>query len=103
MSLPTESFSCSSIARARSDAYSCKPARTQNVAGLNMHTPNPRLGLAYVAGEISKSGFDLSVIDAVGEDLDRITRYKARGDLMVEGLSVADIVAGYIPRLTLQG
>ena len=53
--------------------------------------------------EVSKSELDLSVIDAVGKDLDRITRYKARGDLMVEGLSVADIVAGYIPRLTLQG
>ncbi len=79
------------------------PPGLKTFSGLNMHTPNPPLGLAYVAGEARKSGFDLSVIDATGEDLDRIKPYKARGDLMVQGLSVAEIVSRLHPSTDIVG
>ncbi len=68
-----------------------------------MHTPNPPLGLAYIAGQVRKSELDLSVIDAVGEGLDEIQPYKARKDLMVQGLSVPEIVGRLHPSTDVVG
>ena len=43
-----------------------------------MHTPNPPLGLAYVAAAVRDAGFDYRVIDATGEALDAVSPYPDR-------------------------
>jgi len=61
-----------------------------------MHTPNPPLGLAYIAASIKEAGFPYVVIDGTAEALDAISPYPQRSDFMVQGLSF-DEIAERIP------
>ena len=67
------------------------PPGLKSFSGLQMHTPNPPLGLAYIAGAVKDAGLPYAVIDATGEALDAISPYPARADFKVQGLSFADI------------
>ena len=51
------------------------PPGLKSFSSLQMHTPNPPLGLAYVAASLREAGFGYHVIDAVGEALDQIAPY----------------------------
>ncbi len=75
------------------------PPGLKLLSGLQMHTPNPPLGLAYIAGAIKDAGLPYTVIDGTGEALDAISRYPGRADLMVQGLSFEEI-ARRIPERT---
>jgi len=75
------------------------PPGLKSFSGLQMHTPNPPLGLAYIAGAIKDAGLPYAVIDATGEALDAISPYPARADFMIQGLSFAEI-ARRIPART---
>ena len=68
----------------------------KSFSGLQMHTPNPPLGLAYIAGAIKEAGFAYTVIDGTGEALDSISPYPLRSDFMIQGLSF-DQIAARIP------
>ena len=57
-----------------------------------MHTPNPPLGLAYVAAAAREAGFACRVIDATGEALDAVSPYPERDDFMMQGLTVDETV-----------
>lgn len=57
-----------------------------------MHTPNPPLGLAYLAAAVREVGMPVSVVDAAGAALDKIQTYPERSDFMIQGLSPAEIV-----------
>jgi radical SAM superfamily enzyme YgiQ (UPF0313 family) len=61
-----------------------------------MQTPNPPVGLAYIAASVKEAGFAYHVIDGTGEALDSIHPYADRTDLMIQGLSLEEIV-GRIP------
>ena len=60
-------------------------------AGLQMQSPNPPLGLAYVAAAVKQAGLPYHVIDATGEALDTIRAYPGRSDFMVQGYSPREI------------
>ena len=68
------------------------PPGIKSFSGLQMHTPNPPLGLAYVAAAVREAGFAYHVIDATGEALDSIRPYPDRDDFMMQGLSFEQIV-----------
>src|SRR5438132_10722446 len=68
------------------------PPGLKSFSGLQMHTPNPPLGLAYIAGAIKDAGFPYAVIDGTGESLNAISPYPARADFMIQGLSFEEIV-----------
>lgn len=67
------------------------PPGLKTFSGLQMHSPNPPLGLAYIAASIRAAGYRYAVIDAAGEALDAISPYPDREDLMVQGLSFGEI------------
>src|ERR1044072_2873896 len=69
------------------------PPGIKTFSGLQMHTPNPPLGLAYIAAAVKEAGFTYHVIDGAGEALDAIGLYPGRKDLMIQGLSFEEIVA----------
>jgi anaerobic magnesium-protoporphyrin IX monomethyl ester cyclase len=67
------------------------PPGLKSFSGLQMHTPNPPLGLAYIAGAVKEAGLPYTVIDGTGEALDAIAPYPARADFMMQGLSFEEI------------
>jgi hypothetical protein len=46
------------------------PPVIKTFSGLQMHTPNPPLGLSYVAAAIREAGSPYRVVDGTGEALD---------------------------------
>jgi anaerobic magnesium-protoporphyrin IX monomethyl ester cyclase len=68
------------------------PPGLKSFSGLQMHTPNPPLGLAYVAGALKAAAMPYAIIDGTGEALDAISPYPRRPDFMVQGLSFEEIV-----------
>jgi radical SAM superfamily enzyme YgiQ (UPF0313 family) len=79
------------------------PPGIKTFSGLQMHTPNPPLGLAYVAGTLREAGFAYRVVDATGEALDAVSPYPDRGDFMVQGLTLDEIVARIDPDTDVVG
>src|SRR5207237_10008334 len=68
------------------------PPGIKTFSGLQMHTPNPPLGLAYVSAAAREAGFACRVIDATGEALDAVSPYPERDDFMMQGLTVDETV-----------
>jgi anaerobic magnesium-protoporphyrin IX monomethyl ester cyclase len=53
----------------------------------------PALGIAYVAGYLKKYGdYDVTIVDAVGEDLNRFWTLDAYPGLIIKGLSFAETI-----------
>src|SRR5262249_33189984 len=73
------------------------PPGIKTFSGLQMHTPNPPLGLAYIAAAVRGAGFDYQVIDATGLALDAVSPYPDRPDFMVHGLTPDEIVGKIYP------
>ena len=51
------------------------PPGIKTFSVLQMHKPNPPLGLAYIAAAVRGAGFDYQVIDATGLALDAVSPY----------------------------
>jgi radical SAM superfamily enzyme YgiQ (UPF0313 family) len=68
------------------------PPGIKTFSGLQMHTPNPPLGLAYVAAALKDAGFAYTVIDATGAALDAVSPYPDRSDFLMQGLTVEETV-----------
>ena len=68
-----------------------------------MHTPNPPLGLAYIAAALKQAGMPYRVVDGTGEGLDIVRPYPDRSDFMVQGLSFEEIVARIHPETSVIG
>jgi hypothetical protein len=54
-------------------------------SGLQMHTPIPPLGLAYIAAAIKDAGLAYEVIDGAGEALDVVRPYPDRDNFIIQG------------------
>ena len=68
------------------------PPGLKPMRGLQMHTPNPPIGLAYLTAALEDAGHEVTIVDAVGEAPEAISRAPFQGDLMVQGLPVPEIV-----------
>lgn len=69
------------------------PPGIKTFSSIQMQTPGPPIGLAYIAAVLKAAGERCCVIDAVGEGMDRIVAYPARPGLRMQGLGYDDIVA----------
>lgn len=49
------------------------PPGIKTFSSIQMQTPNPPIGLAYIAGVLRKESVTYSVIDAVGDAMDTIS------------------------------
>jgi anaerobic magnesium-protoporphyrin IX monomethyl ester cyclase len=63
----------------------------KSFSGLQMHTPNPPLGLAYIAAVMKEASIPYTVIDGTAEALDSVSPYPKRSDFMIQGLSFEEI------------
>src|SRR5688572_9880374 len=79
------------------------PPGIKTFSGLQMHTPNPPLGLAYIAAALTEAGFEHRVIDGTGEALDAVSPYPDRADFMIQGLTIDEIVRRIDPATEVIG
>jgi radical SAM superfamily enzyme YgiQ (UPF0313 family) len=79
------------------------PPGIKTFSGLQMHSPNPPLGLAYVAAALKEARLPYQVIDGTGEALDVVRPYPDRADFMIQGLSLDEIAARIHPDTTVIG
>lgn len=69
------------------------PPGIKTFSSIQMQTPNPPIGTAYIAGVLRRAGVPFTVIDAVGEGIDTITSYARRPDMKVQGLTDEEVVS----------
>ena len=67
------------------------PPGIKTFSDLQMHTPNPPLGLACIAAAIKDAGLPYRVIDGTGEVLDVVRMYPDRDNFMLQGPSFDEI------------
>ncbi|MCC7007196.1 MAG: B12-binding domain-containing radical SAM protein [Acidobacteria bacterium] len=67
----------------------------KTASGLQIQTPSPSLGLAYIGAFLKRHGYTYTAIDACGEALDRIRPYRnIRSEpILIQGLTVDEVVA----------
>ena len=61
-------------------------------SGLQIQSPSPPIGLAYIGAYLKKNGYDYFGIDACGEALSKIRKVKPDADLLIQGLSNKEII-----------
>ncbi|MBI5597581.1 MAG: B12-binding domain-containing radical SAM protein [Elusimicrobia bacterium] len=64
----------------------------KTIRGIQIQTPSPPIGLAYLGGALKAAGLAYTAIDACGEALDQILPYR-EGKVMMQGLTDAQVVA----------
>ncbi len=79
------------------------PPGIKTFSSIQMQTPNPPIGTAYIAGTLKKNGIAFRVVDAVGEGINNITEYKARPGMRMQGLTFDQIVAKIPPQTDIIG
>ncbi len=58
------------------------------INSLGLHSPNPPIGLAYIAAMLKEKGYTYKVIDMAGEAPDQIVTLKGRRTYYIQGLSL---------------
>ena len=62
------------------------------VAGIQVQTPTPPIGLAYIGAYIKKYGYDYTAIDACGETLSEVRKVEPDSDLLIQGLTLKEVI-----------
>jgi anaerobic magnesium-protoporphyrin IX monomethyl ester cyclase len=75
----------------------------KTVSGIQIQTPSPPIGLAYLGAFLKQNSKSYVAIDACGEALDNINRYKDNANIMVQGLSVKEVVKKTPDRVSIFG
>ena len=73
------------------------PTGIKTFSDLQMHTPNPPLGLACIAAAIEDAGLPYRVIDGTGEAIDVVRPYPDGDDFMIQGLSFDEMTSRIHP------
>jgi len=64
----------------------------KKVQGIQLQSPTPSIGLAYLGALLKKYNYSYTAIDACGLAMDRLSPYRNQQDLVIQGLSNSDIV-----------
>ncbi len=56
-------------------------------SGIQIQTPTPSIGLAYIGAYIKKYGYDYTAIDSCGEALSQVSKIESDSDLLIQGLT----------------
>ncbi len=61
-------------------------------SGLQIQSPSPPIGLAYIGAYLRKNNFSYTAIDACGEALTRIRKAEPGSDLLIQGLTNKEVI-----------
>ena len=62
------------------------------VKGIQLQSPSPPIGLAYIGGYLRHKGLSYTGIDACGEALDQVYPYQGMNDILVQGLTIPQVI-----------
>jgi len=62
------------------------------INSLGLHSPNPPIGLAYIAATLRKKGYTYKVIDMAGEAFNQVVSFKKRRNYCILGLSIEQVL-----------
>ncbi len=65
----------------------------KTATGLQLQTPSPSIGLAYLGAFLKKHGHSYKGIDACGEALDQIRPHPTQSNVMVQGLTNEEVLS----------
>jgi len=71
--------------------------------GIQLQSPSPSIGLAYIGAYLKKHGVDYQAIDACGLAMDHIRPYRQSKNIFIQGLSTDEIVARVVPGARIIG
>ena len=60
--------------------------------GIQLQSPSPSIGLAYIGAYLKKHGHDYTAIDACGEAMDQIVQHHEFPDIMIQGLTHEEVL-----------
>nr|AFD03221.1 radical SAM domain protein [uncultured bacterium W4-21b] len=60
--------------------------------GIQLQTPSPSIGLAYIGAYLKKHGFDYTAIDACGLAMEKIRSYEHMKDVYIQGISTKEVL-----------
>jgi anaerobic magnesium-protoporphyrin IX monomethyl ester cyclase len=60
--------------------------------GLQLQSPSPPIGLAYIGAYLKQNGLDYTAIDACGLAMDNIVSYDDQNSIFIQGLTVPEVV-----------
>lgn len=75
----------------------------KTVTGLQIQTPSPPIGLAYLGAYLKQHDYNYKSIDACGEALDHTYPYDKRESVMVQGLTLQEVLDRVPPETTIFG
>jgi len=64
----------------------------KKITGLQLQSPSPPIGLAYLGAFLKQHGYGYLAVDACGEAMDGIRPYGAGKDVVIQGLTVEEVV-----------
>lgn len=73
------------------------------IKGIQIQNPAPHIGLAYLGAFLKKHGYSYTAIDACGEALDQIFPYEDNDDIMIQGLTIQQILQRIPPDTKIFG
>lgn len=79
------------------------PPGIKTFSSIQMQTPNPPLGTAYIAGALKHAGISYRLIDAVGEGINQITTYRDYPGMKIQGLTENQILERISPETDIIG
>ena len=68
------------------------PPGYKPIQGIGLNSPNPPIGLAYLAGSLEKNGIDYDLIDMTGEAFNQVTKLKGKENIWVLGLTNLQVI-----------
>jgi radical SAM superfamily enzyme YgiQ (UPF0313 family) len=66
------------------------PPGIKAINSLGLNSPNPPIGLAYIAAVLNKSGYRYKVIDMAGEAIDQVSPYEESPGFFIQGLTIEE-------------
>ena len=66
------------------------------VKGIQLQSPSPSIGLAYIGGYLRHKGLSYTGIDACGEALDQVYPYGNMNDIVVQGLTIPRSLSAFL-------
>ncbi len=65
----------------------------KKMAGIQLQSPSPPIGLAYLGAFLKKNGYEYTAVDACGEAMSQVYPFRGSEKILIQGLKTEEVVA----------